>query len=58
MVDITFLATKRLAWRNSLTEEEQNALVTEKESWEAEETKGQRMGEFMQTFQAADTNND
>ena len=45
-MDIGALALKRLNWRNSLSEEDQAKLVAEKASWEAEETKAERMGEF------------
>ena len=57
-MDITALATKRLAWRNSLSDEDKAKLVAEKQSWEAEETKAERMTEFSATFTTNDTNND
>ena len=57
-MDITALATKRLAWRNSLSDEDKAKLVAEKQSWEAEETKAERMAEFSATFTTNDTNAD
>ena len=58
MTDLTSLAQKRLDWRNSLSEEDKAKLVAEKNSWESEETKGERMAEFAATFGTADTNSD
>ena len=57
-MDISFFAQKRLAWRNSLSDEDKNKLIEEKKTWEAEETKAERMAEFMATFTSSDTDND
>ena len=57
-MDIGALAQKRLDWRNSLSDEDKAKLVTEKQSWENEETKGERMAEFNATFTTNDTNAD
>ena len=58
MVDVNFLAQKRLAWRNSLNDDEKAKLAEEQKTWEAEETKAERMAEFAATFQSADTDAD
>ena len=39
MVDVTFLAQKRLTWKTSLSAEDQGKLEEEQKNWEAEETK-------------------
>ena len=52
------VATKRSAWRASLSEEEKALVAAETASWKAEETKAERMGEFAATFASADTNSD
>ena len=58
MVDVTFLAQKRLAWRQTLGADDQAKLAEEVKSWEAEETKAERVAEHGATFQAADTDAD
>ena len=58
MVDVAFLAGKRLAWKTSLSAEDQGKLAEEHKTWEAEETKAERMAEFGATFSSADTDAD
>ena len=58
MVDVTFLAQKRLTWKTSLSAEDQGKLEEEQKNWEAEETKAEKMAEFTATFQSADTDAD
>lgn len=57
-MDLATLAGKRLAWRATLSADEQAALEADRASFTNEETKAERMAEMAATFQAADTNQD
>lgn len=57
-MDLAALANKRLAWRATLSADEQAALEADRAAFSNEETKAERMAEMAATFQAADTNQD